>query len=175
MKLEILNLGGIATLRCTWSIQTAPAIISTFLYLHNIVIISLTSSLTFPYSVFFLYFGMKTIWHWHFQRVCDMLLLSIWTASYSLSWLATPYSLYHRRLFLDILTVSTYTILPSIAGGLVLSIICSYYMPVNSFYFRTDDLQYKKTFQSKYFEKPSISMVLLSSQILRYFMLQNIH
>lgn len=123
MKLEILNLGGIATLRCTWSIQTAPAIISTFLYLHNIVIISLTSSLTFPYSVFFLYFGMKTIWYWHFQRVCDMLLLSIWTASYSLSWLATPYSLYHRRLFLDILTVSTYTILPSIAGGLVLSII----------------------------------------------------
>lgn len=62
---------------------------------------------------------MKTIWYWHFQRVCDMLLLSIWTASYSLSWLATPYSLYHRRLFLDILTVSTYTILPSIAGGLV--------------------------------------------------------
>lgn len=51
-----------------------------------------------------------------------MLLLSTWTASYSLSWLATPYSLYHRRLFLDILTVSTYTILPSIAGGLVLSI-----------------------------------------------------
>ena len=39
-----------------------------------------------------------------------------------MSWLATPYSLYHRRLFLDILTVSTYTILPSIAGGLVLSI-----------------------------------------------------
>jgi len=36
-------------------------------------------------------------------------------------------------------------------------------MPVNSFYFRTDDLQYKKTFQSKYFEKSSISMVLLSS------------
>ena len=65
---------------------------------------------------------MKTIWYWHFQRVCDMLLLSIWTASYSLSWLTTPYSLYHRRLFLDILTVSTYTILPSIAGGLVLSI-----------------------------------------------------
>lgn len=65
---------------------------------------------------------MKTIWYWHFQRVCDMLLLSTWTASYSLSWLATPYSLYHRRLFLDILTVSTYTILPSIAGGLVLSI-----------------------------------------------------
>lgn len=66
---------------------------------------------------------MKTIWYWHFQRVCDMLLLSTWTASYSLSWLATPYSLYHRRLFLDILTVSTYTILPSIAGGLVLSIM----------------------------------------------------
>ena len=28
-------------------------------YLHNVVIISLTSSLTFPYRVFFLYFGMN--------------------------------------------------------------------------------------------------------------------
>lgn len=72
---------------------------------------------------------MKTIWYWHFQRVCDMLLLSTWTASYSLSWLATPYSLYHRRLFLDILTVSTYTILPSIAGGLVLSIMSPWNYP----------------------------------------------
>ena len=52
----------------TWSTHTAPAIISTFLYLHNVLSISLTSSLTFPYSTFFRYFGMKTIWCWHFHR-----------------------------------------------------------------------------------------------------------
>ena len=61
---------------------------------------------------------MNTIWYWHFHRVCDKLLLSILDASYSLSWLATPISLYHRRLFNVVLTASTYPILPSIAGGL---------------------------------------------------------
>lgn len=35
--------------------QTAPAIISISLYLHNTVIISLISSLIFPYSIFFLF------------------------------------------------------------------------------------------------------------------------
>ena len=34
------------------------------------------------YNIFFRYFGMNTMWYWHFQRVCDMLLLSIWTTSY---------------------------------------------------------------------------------------------
>ena len=33
-------------------------------------------------------------------------------------WLATPISLDHRRIFIDIFTVSNYPILPSIAGGL---------------------------------------------------------
>ena len=33
-------------------------------------------------------------------------------------WLATPFSIYHRRFFFFILTVSNYSILPSIAGGL---------------------------------------------------------
>ena len=36
-------------------------------------------------------------------------------------WLATPFSFYHRRLYFVILTASAYSILPSIAGGLVLS------------------------------------------------------
>ena len=36
-------------------------------------------------------------------------------------WLATPYSLYHRRLFIVICIASAYSILPSIAGGLVFS------------------------------------------------------
>ena len=98
--------------------ETAPAIISTFLYLHNVLMISRTSSLTFPYNTFFLYFGMNTIWYWHFHLVCDMLLLSIWTTSCDWVWLATPFSIYRRRFCIDILTVSNYSILPSIAGGL---------------------------------------------------------
>ena len=48
--------------------HTAPAIISTFLYLHNILSISCISSLTFPYNTFFWYLGMKTIWYWHFHQ-----------------------------------------------------------------------------------------------------------
>ena len=66
------------------SSHTAPSIISTFLYLHNVEMISLTSFLNLPYSTFFLYFGMKTIWYWHFQRTCYKLLLSIWIASFVL-------------------------------------------------------------------------------------------
>jgi len=31
------------------------------------------------------YFGINTIWYWHFRLACDKLLLSIWTASCPLS------------------------------------------------------------------------------------------
>ena len=41
--------------------HTAPAMISTFRYLHNILMISLTSVLNFPYNTFFLYFGINTM------------------------------------------------------------------------------------------------------------------
>ncbi|NBJ94519.1 hypothetical protein D5281_18525 [bacterium 1xD42-62] len=51
-------------------------------------------------------------------------------ASYSLSWLATPISLYHRRLFNVVLTASTYPILPSIAGGLGFFIQVSLRIPI---------------------------------------------
>lgn len=43
-----------------------------------------TSFLNFPYSTFFRYFGMNTIWYWHFHLTCDKLWLSIWTASFVL-------------------------------------------------------------------------------------------
>ena len=52
-----------------------------FLYLHSVLRISRTSSLTFPYNTFFRYFGINTMWYWHFHFVCDKLLLSIWTTS----------------------------------------------------------------------------------------------
>lgn len=81
----MLILGGIATLKCIWSMHTAPAMISTSLYLHSVVIISFTSCLTFPYNTFFRYFGINTIWYWHFHRVCDMLLLSTWTTCYEVT------------------------------------------------------------------------------------------
>ena len=118
MKVETLIFGGILTQRCTWSRHTAPSMISTPLYLHNVWMISRTSVLTCPYKLFFLYLGMKTIWYWHFHVVCDKLFLSMWTPPILWVWLATPYSLYHRRLFNDILIAPAYSILPSIAGGL---------------------------------------------------------
>ena len=59
IKLDIDIFGGIDTLICIWFTHTAPDIIFTPLYLHNIVIISLTSFLNCPYSTFFLYFGIK--------------------------------------------------------------------------------------------------------------------
>ena len=65
---------------------------------------------------------MKTIWYWHFHVVCDKLFLSMWTPPVLWVWLATPYSLYHRRLFYSILSASAYSILPSIAGGLGFSL-----------------------------------------------------
>ena len=66
------------------SSHTAPAIISTFLYLHSVRMISLTSCFTCPYSTFRRYLGINTIWYWHFHRVCDKLLSSILDASYGL-------------------------------------------------------------------------------------------
>ncbi|RKJ18262.1 hypothetical protein D7X48_18830 [bacterium D16-50] len=44
-------------------------------------------------------------------------------ASYLWVWLATPSSLYDRRLFYAILHAFAYSILPSIAGGLAFSFI----------------------------------------------------
>ena len=50
--------------------------------------ISFNSSCSFLISTricatnLFLYFGINTMWYWHFHRVCDKLLLSIWTASF---------------------------------------------------------------------------------------------
>ena len=32
--------------------------------------------------ILFLYFGINAMWYWRFHRVCDKLLLSIWTASF---------------------------------------------------------------------------------------------
>ena len=94
-----------------------------FLYWHNVLIISRTSALTFPYNTFRLYFGINTTWYWHFHRVCDKLLSSILDASYGI-WFGFRH--------LTDLTIggfpvkphaSAYSVLPSIAGGLSMSII----------------------------------------------------
>jgi len=57
--------------------QDALSTISTFLYPQSVRNISRTSFFTFPYSVFLRYFGINTIWYWHFHRVCDKLESSI--------------------------------------------------------------------------------------------------
>lgn len=46
---------------CNAKYQHVIAIISAFLYRYNVLIIPLTSHLTFPYNTFLQYFGMKTI------------------------------------------------------------------------------------------------------------------
>ena len=83
MKFDTLSLGGILTHICAWSMHTAPPITYTPLYLQSVDSISRTSRFTWPYSFFFLYFGINTIWYWHCHLVCDKLFLSIWTASCS--------------------------------------------------------------------------------------------
>ena len=98
--------------------------ISTFLYRHSVRSISRTSVFTFPYSTFRRYFGINTIWYWHFHLVCDKLFSSIRGC---LLW-------YFLVLAFDTATIipleafaifytTVYSILPSLAGGLSLSII----------------------------------------------------
>ena len=67
MKFDTLNFGGILTLKCTWSLHTAPSIISTFLYPQSVFMISRTSSRTRPYNALRRYFGINTIWYSHLK------------------------------------------------------------------------------------------------------------
>ena len=55
---------------CTWSDIKCPSIISTPLYWHNLIIISLISFLSWLYITFRLYFGVKTMWYLHIHFVC---------------------------------------------------------------------------------------------------------
>ena len=115
--------GGILRHRCTWSTHTAPSIISTFLYRHNVRSISRTSAFTFPYSTFRRYFGINTIWYWHFHRVCDKLFSSIRGC---LLWFFVVLAFDTTTIIpleaFAIFYTTVYSILPSIAGGLSLSI-----------------------------------------------------
>lgn len=53
IKFDTLSFEGITIHKYTWLMHTTPAIISTFLYLHSVAMISQTSSHCFPYSTFF--------------------------------------------------------------------------------------------------------------------------
>ena len=88
------------------------------MHTHSVLIIFLTSSLSLPYSCFFLYLGIKA-----YGTGISILYVIYFYCPFGpppilWDWFATPFSLYHRRLFYNILYATAYSILPSIAGGL---------------------------------------------------------
>ena len=62
---DTLIYGGILTRRCMWSGHASPSIISTFISLHNFLIISMISWRTVLYITFLRYFGANTTWYSH--------------------------------------------------------------------------------------------------------------